>query len=51
MQITIKKNLEELQYLNSVLTNIQNADNYEEIEEIKNELIETGYIKKKQNKN
>ena len=48
----LEKNSEELLYLNSVLINIQNADNYEEIEDIKNELITTEYIKKrKQNKN
>ncbi|MFX5245303.1 NFACT family protein, partial [Acinetobacter baumannii] len=47
-----EKNSEELLYLNSVLINIQNADNYEEIEDIKNELITTEYIRKrKQNKN
>ena len=48
----LEKNSEELLYLNSVLINIQNADNYEEIEDIKNELITTEYIRKrKQNKN
>jgi len=36
---------EELLYLNSVLTNILNCDTYKEIEDIKKELIETGYIK------
>ena len=41
----LKSNEEELQYLNSVFTNIINADSYNEIEQIKNELIETGYIK------
>jgi len=41
----LKSNDEELQYLNSVFTNIINADSYNEIEQIKNELIETGYIK------
>lgn len=40
---------DELNYLQSVLTNIVNADNYTEIEEIKNELIDTGYIKFKKN--
>ena len=34
----------ELQYLNSVLTNILNVESYNEIEDIRNELIETGYI-------
>lgn len=41
----LKKNEEEFEYLNSVFTNIINADSYNEIEQIKNELIETGYIK------
>ncbi|MGL5243681.1 MAG: NFACT family protein, partial [Sarcina sp.] len=35
----------ELNYLNSVLTNLQACDNYDDIDEIKKELIETGYIK------
>lgn len=43
--IQMKINIEELEYLNSVLTNIKNSDNYEEINEIKKELVETGYIK------
>lgn len=43
--IQLKKNEDELKYLNSVLTNILNADSYDEIEEIKNELMETGYLK------
>ena len=36
---------EEINYLSSVLTNIKNADNYEEIEESHLELIETDYLK------
>lgn len=48
----LKQNAEELLYLQSVLTNIENAYSYDEIEEIKKELIETGYIKfKKSYKN
>ncbi|MBD7910049.1 MULTISPECIES: NFACT RNA binding domain-containing protein [Clostridium] len=46
----LKKNEEELEYLNSVLTNIQNVDSYNEIEQIKTELMETGYIKYKTHK-
>lgn len=38
---------EELTYLQSVLTNIINCDNYKEIDEIRKELIETNYIKYK----
>ncbi|MCY6483733.1 NFACT RNA binding domain-containing protein [Clostridium aestuarii] len=41
----LKQNDSELLYLNSVLTNLQNVDNYVEIEDIKKELIETNYIK------
>lgn len=49
--IQINATKEELEYLQSVITNIKNADNYEEIEEIKRELISTGYIKlRKENK-
>lgn len=47
----LEKNTEELNYLNSVLTNILNVESYEEIEQIKTELRETGYIKFKVNKN
>ena len=44
-------NTDELKYLNSVLSNILNAESYTEIEDIKQELITTGYIKyKKSNK-
>ncbi|AOR23929.1 Rqc2 family fibronectin-binding protein [Clostridium taeniosporum] len=41
----LDKNLKEEEYLNSVLTNIQNVESYEEIGDIKNELVETGYIR------
>lgn len=48
----LEQNEAELEYLNSVLTNIQNCDNYIEINDIRNELIETGYVKfKKISKN
>lgn len=43
--IQLSANKEETEYLQSVFTNIKNAETYEEIEEIKKELIETGYIK------
>lgn len=46
----LKKNEDELTYLNSVLTNIQNVDSYDEIDAIKSELMETGYIRFKHNK-
>lgn len=51
--IQLTSNKDETEYLQSVLTNIKNAETYEEIEEIKKELVETGYIKfnkKKDNK-
>lgn len=41
----LEKNKDELQYLNSVLTNILNCENYIEIDDIKKELIETGYLR------
>ena len=48
----LEKNSEELQYLNSVLTNIENCESYTEIDDIKEELISTGYIRKRNaNKN
>ncbi len=51
-QMQLSKNEAEIKYLNSVLTNILNAETYDEIDEIKNELVETGYIKfKKHSKN
>ena len=49
-QLEINKS--ELDYLNSVLTNILNSESYGEINDIKNELMNTGYIKfRKSNKN
>lgn len=49
--IQIQAAEEELNYLQSVLTNVKNAEDYESIEEIKRELIETGYIKFKKKSN
>lgn len=48
-KIQLEKNSQEIEYLNSVLTNIINAESYNEIDEIKNELIETGYIRYRKN--
>ena len=45
----LDKNSKELIYLNSVLTNLNNAESYAEIDDIKSELIETGYIKFRKN--
>lgn len=48
--IQLEKNEIELNYLNSVLTNLLNIDHYSEIDEIKEELMETGYLKFKKSK-
>ncbi|MDF2504026.1 MULTISPECIES: NFACT RNA binding domain-containing protein [Clostridium] len=44
-KIQLEANSKEMEYLQSVFTNIKNCEDYNEIEEIKKELIETGYIK------
>lgn len=54
-KIQLKYTEEEAEYLQSVLTSVKNAESYDEIEEIKRELTETGYIRyrkedKKKNK-
>lgn len=46
----VKECEEEMSYLESVLTNITNSDSYEEVEEIKKELMETGYIRFRKSK-
>ncbi len=43
--LELEKNNKEIEYLSSVLTNILNAESYDEIEEIKNELVLTNYIR------
>lgn len=43
--IQIDSTKDEISYLQSVLTNILNIEDYNSIDEIKNELMETGYIK------
>ncbi|MGG7143676.1 Rqc2 family fibronectin-binding protein [Clostridium nigeriense] len=45
----LERNKSELEYLNSVLTNILNCESYIEIDDIKKELIETNYLKFKGN--
>ena len=45
----LEKNEAELEYLNSVYTNIINCESYIEINDIKKELTETGYLKFKGN--
>lgn len=49
-KVQIEHAEKELDYLQSVLTNVRNAEDYEGIDEIKRELIETGYIKFKKSK-
>lgn len=46
----LNKNSEELLYLQSVLHNLESCESYNEIEEIKQELIDTGYIRFRKNK-
>ena len=46
----LEKNEEELIYLHSVLTNILNCESYLEIDDIKKELIESGYLRYKKSK-
>ena len=45
--IQIEGTEEELNYLSSVLTYLNNIESIDEIEELRNELMESGYIKKK----
>lgn len=47
LQTQIKQNNEELSYLESVLTNLSTAVDEVDIEEIRNELFEEGFIKKR----
>ncbi len=47
--LELEKNNKEMEYLNSVLTNILNAESYDEIDEIKKELVLTNYIRNKRN--
>lgn len=48
-KVQLEKASDEINYLNSVFTNILNAESYNEIDEIKNELTETGYIRFRKN--
>lgn len=41
---------EKLEYLESIIFNIENAKNYNELKEIKNEIIDLGYIQDKKEK-
>ncbi|ADL51654.1 Rqc2 family fibronectin-binding protein [Clostridium cellulovorans] len=44
-KIQMDNNTEELEYLYSALNNLEMAETYQEIEDIKNELVNEGYIK------
>ncbi|MFP4456179.1 MAG: Rqc2 family fibronectin-binding protein [Halanaerobiales bacterium] len=46
----IKKNKNELDYLESILSNIESSEDLETLEEIKSELIESKYMKDKEKK-
>ncbi|AKA70221.1 Rqc2 family fibronectin-binding protein [Clostridium scatologenes] len=48
-KIQLELTKKDVDYLQSVLTNIKNSEDYESIEEIKRELMETGYLKFKKN--
>ncbi len=50
-KIQLEITRKDVEYLQSVLTNIKNSEDYESIEEIKRELMETGYIKFKKASN
>ena len=46
-QLQLEENGIDLEYLYSVLNHIENADSTEALDEIRDELIETGYLKRK----
>ena len=46
-QIQLEENDAEIQYLESVLTYLENTDNVEEIESLRSELVETGYVRRR----
>ena len=46
-QIQLEDTEKDIQYLESVLTFIENTENENDIEDIRNELVETGYTKKR----
>lgn len=50
-KIQLELTKKDVDYLQSVLTNIKNSEDYESIEEIKRELMETGYLRFKKNHN
>ena len=46
-QIQLEENDSEIQYLESVLTYLENTDSVEEIESLRGELVETGYVRRR----
>lgn len=46
-QLQMEETDQDIQYLESVLTYLQNTDNVEEIEALREELVETGYVRKR----
>lgn len=46
-QIQLEENENEIQYLESVLTYLENTDDVNEIESIRSELVETGYVRRR----
>ena len=46
-QIQLEENEGEIQYLESVLTYLENTDDVSEIEALRSELIETGYVRRR----
>lgn len=46
-QIQLEENEKEIQYLESVLTYLENTDDIAEIETIRTELVETGYVRRR----
>ena len=46
-QIQLEENENEIRYLESVLSFLENTDDVNEIESIRNELVETGYVRRR----
>ena len=46
-QIQLSENDQEIKYLESVLTYLENTDSVDEIERLRSELVETGFIRKR----
>lgn len=46
-QVQLEENQSDIQYLESVLTYLNNTDSVEEIEALRGELVETGYVRRR----